>query len=199
MTSTLSQDEELTLRAFHRQVERLRRSSIGRQGQVQVSSTTNFDFRTGNVTTTFTGFDQDAFQSQLPVLRQFVLNDAVSFNHICNVIYQRCGRPELLAWVREARRRWNENLQQVPDAMHQHLHKATSSLEDAIEKLFYGYGGLFHVDIHAPKEEENVAAVEQQLLHRAFPKMCWCLNVIDSVIYWWLDAPGETVPAVPTP
>lgn len=30
-------------------------------------------------------------------------------------------------------------------------------------------------------------------LHRAFPKLCWCLNVVDSVIYWWLNAPDATV------
>ncbi len=125
------------------------------------------------------------------------MNDDITFGHICNIIYPNCDRPELQAWVREARKKWKETLRKVPEAMHQYLHQATSSLEEAIEKLFYGYGGLFHVNIHAPEEEQSVAAIEELLLHNAFPELLWCLNVIDSVINWWLDATTETVPPVP--
>lgn len=198
MAPPLTGDEELKLRAFHRLVDRLRKSAIGRQRKVQISTSTNFDFTTGEIATSMSGYDEEAFQAQLPILRQFMLNDDVSFNHICNLLYQRCPRPELLAWVKEARKRWKENLAEVPEAMHRHLHQATTSLEEAVEKLFYGYGGLFHTDIKAPDEEQNVATIERLLLHKAFPKLCWCLNVIDSVIYWWLDQPTLPVPQAPT-
>ena len=197
MSAQPTTEEELKLRAFHRQFDRIRNSSIGKQGKVKISSTTKFDFTTGQIDTVVEGFDPELFQAQLPVLRQFILNDDISFNHICNIICKTCDRPELLAWVKEARRRWKENLATLPDAMHQHLHKTTDSLEDALKKLFYGYGGLFHIDIHAPEQDCSVAEIERLVLHRAFPFLCWCLNVIDSVIYWWLDAPHETVPAIP--
>ena len=197
MPDPLAADEELRLRAFHRQVDRLRKSAIGRQGRVQISTTTKFDFTTGEIATAFSGYDPDAFQAQLPILRQFMLNDDIGFYRTCNLIYQRCTRAELLAWVREGRKRWQENLAEVPEAMHQHLHQVTSSLEDALHKLFYGYGGLFHTDIRAADEEANVAVIEKLLLQKAFPKLCWCLNVIDSVIYWWLDEPTKTVPPAP--
>lgn len=198
MAKPLTDEQTRTLRAFHRQVDRLRHSSIGQQRKVQVSTATNFNFVTGEITTSSSGYDPEAFQSQLPILRQFILKDPVNFGHICNIIYQCCDRQELLAWVREARQRWTEILDQVPELMHQHLHQATSSLEEALEKLFYGYGGLFHVNINAPEEEQSVSAIEQALLQRSFPKMCWCLNVLDSVIYWWLDEPTKPVPPVRT-
>jgi hypothetical protein len=198
MAKPLTDEETRKLRAFHRQVDRLRKSTIGQQRKVQVATATHFNLVAGEITTSSSGYDPEAFQSQLPLLRQFVLNDPVNFGHICNIIFQCCDRQELLAWVKEARKRWNEILAEVPEALHQHLHQATSSLEEALEKLFYGYGGLFHVNIDAPEEEQSVAAVEQALLHRSFPKMCRCLNVLDSVIYWWLDEPTKPVPPVPT-
>src|SRR4051794_20587048 len=84
MTRQLTNDEQLELRAFHRQVDRLRKSSIGQQRKAHVSVTTNFDFRTGQITASSKGYDPESFQSQLPVLRQFILNDPVNFGHICN-------------------------------------------------------------------------------------------------------------------
>jgi hypothetical protein len=198
MARALTDEETRTLRAFHRQFDRIRRSAIGQQRNVRVSTTTQMNFQTGEITVSASGFDPEAFQSQLPILRQFILNDPVNFGHVCNIIFQCCDRAELLDQVKEARRHWNEILAEVPEAIHQHLHQATDSLEDALKKLFYGYGGLFHVNIDAPEEENSVSAIEQALLHRAFPKLGWCLNVLDSVIYWWLDAPEKPVPPLST-
>ena len=195
MPDPLTNEETLKLRAFHRQFDRIRRSSIGQAKKVQVKKTTNFDFKTGEISTSFSGYEPEQFQSQLPVFRQFFLQDSINFGHICNIIYQKCDREELKAWIAEARKRWQENLRQLPEEFERHLHQATGSVEEAIEKLFYGYGGLFHVDVNAPEEEQAVAAIEGAMLHRAFPRLCWCLNVVDSVIYWWLDAPDEPVPS----
>lgn len=152
----------------------------------------------GEVTTSFTGYDPELFQAALPILRQFVLADEINFNRIHNVINQRCNRPELVAWCRYARRKWDEILDTLPDEVHRHFHVEAPTVEEALEKVFYGYGGLFHVDIHAPLEEEGMRAIEHGMIHHAFPRLCWCLNVIDSVIYLWLDAAQADVPPVPT-
>lgn len=198
MASTLNNDELLALRAFHRQVDRLRQCSIVKQGKVKLSSRTNFDMVSGEVITSFTGYDPELFQAALPIKRQFVLNDEISFNRMHNVVNQRCDRPELVGWCRYAKRKWDAKLASLPDEVHRHLHVAPPTVDEALEKVFYGYGGLFHVDIKAPQEEEGMRAIEHGMLHHAFPHLCWCLNVIDSVIYWWLDATKAKVPPVPT-
>lgn len=160
---------------------------------VQVSTTTKFD-----LTTAFTGYDPEAFQARLPILRQFIPDDHVWFFPIRNILYQRCPRPESLAWVREARKRWQENSADVPEATHRHLRHATSSPDEALEKLVYGYGGLFPTAVNAADEEKNLAVIEQSLLHKALPDLCNCPNVIDSVIYWRPDEPTPPVPPAPT-
>ncbi len=195
----LSGDDLLRLRAFRRQFDRIRNSSIGQQRKLQVSKTTKIDLRTGEATVTMSGFDPEKFQSVLPILRQFVLKkEPINFFRVCKIIREHCPRPELVALVDEAERRWNEILADVPQGLDQHLHLAASSLEEALQKLFYGYGGLFHVDIYADEEQAAVATVEQVMLHSAFPKLGWCLNVVDNVIRWWLEAPHESVPPVPS-
>lgn len=196
MASSLTKEEERRLRAFQRQVDRLRKSSIIQQEKLTVSKSTNINFTTGEVTASFSGYDPELFQAQMPILRQFILQDSVNFGSICNVVYMKCDREELKAWVAEARRRWKESLKELPDTVDQHLHQVSTSVEDALEKLFYGFGGLFHVNTDAPDDEHSVSAIEGALLHRAFPHLVWCLNVVDSVIHWWLDASSEPVPPV---
>lgn len=198
MASTPTKDEMLALRAFHRQFDRLRQCSIVKQGKLKLSLRTHVDMVSGEVTNSFTGYDPELFQAAMPILRQFVLSDAISFNRMHNVINQRCDRPELVGWCRYAKRKWDEKLVSLPDEVHRHFHVAPPTVDDALTKVFYGYGGLFHVDIHARQEEEGMRAIEHGMLHHAFPHLCWCLNVIDSVIYWWLDATTAAVPAVPT-
>jgi hypothetical protein len=55
------------------------------------------------------------------------------------------------------------------------------------------------VNIHEPEEDTSVRAIQHGLLQHAFPYLWWCLNALDSVIHWWLDAPNDTVPALPNP
>jgi len=197
MPDPLTEEETLKLKAFQRQFDRIRNSAIGQARNIRLSKSVHFNLVTGEVTSEFSGYDPELFQSLLPLLRQFFLNDAIGFYHVCNIIYQKCDRNELKAWIAEARRRWQENLASLPAEVDQHFHSANSTLAEAMQKVFYGYGGLFHIDIHAPHEDEAIKAIETELLHRAFPRLCWCLNVVGSVIYWWLDAPATEVPAVP--
>lgn len=193
MVHGLSEKELLQLRAFSKQFDRVRKSPVG--SGVKVKHEIFTQFTKDGIKTNVSGYDPVAFQATLPLFRQFMLNDEpVFFYGICNIIYKNCDREEIKSCVRVARKLWKENLKDVPHKMYQVLHKATDSVEDAVEKLFYGYGGLFHVDIHAIDEDGAVKDIELSLIQRAFPKLCECLNLVDSAIYWWLDAPDEAVP-----
>jgi hypothetical protein len=198
MASSLTDNELLALKGYSRQVDRLRQCSIVKQNGVNLSIRTSINLFSGEATHSFSGYDTESFQAALPILRQFMLKDEINFNRIHNIINQRCDRQKLLDWSRYAKRNWDEILDTLPDLVHRHFHVSAPTVEGALRKVFYGYGGLFHVDIHAPREVEGMRAIEHGMLHRAFPKLFWCLHVIDSVIYLWIDKPTEPVPAVPT-
>ena len=197
MTRSLTNEETLILRAFQRQVDRLRQSSIVQRGKVTFKYSTKITFPTGEMDTNFDGYDAVSFQAQLPLLRQFILQDATNFNRIHNILNQCCDRNDLLDWVRYARRKWMETLSRLPVDDHRFFQDASDDVEAAIEKLFYGYGGLFHVDINEPDEEEKVREVQEATLQHAFPYFWNCLNNMDSVIHIWLDEPTKTVPPLP--
>lgn len=197
MDVELAVQEEKILRAFQRQVDRLRKSSIVRQQQVTITTTCRLDFATGKRALSFSGYDVESFQSQLPILRQFILQqDQISFYRVCNIVLRRCQRDELKEWAREAKRLWKECLQRVPDMRSRTLFGGAASLDDALKNLFYGFGGLFHVDIDKPDEEASVAAIEAALIHYSFPDLWRCLNIMDSAIWWWLDETNAIVPRV---
>ena len=199
MARQLTPDEMLVLRAFQRQVDRLRRSSIVQSGKVTFKYSTKITFPSGEIETDFDGYDKVVFQAQLPILRQFLLqHDTINFNRIHNLVNQCCDRQELLDWTRYARRRWMETLARLPVGDLRYFRGARDRVEDAVEKLFYGYGGLFHADIKEPDEEEAVREVQEATLQHAFPYFWNCLNNLDSVIYLWLDEPSKPVPSLPT-
>lgn len=193
----LTEQEMKVLRTFQRQVERLRGSSIVRQGKLTLKKTFGIDLATGEKTLTFSGYDPELFQAQLPLIRQFVLQqDQINFIRVCNLILRRCQRQVLKEWTTEAKRLWNESFRRVPEVNDQMLFGVTASLEESLDKLFYGFGGLFHANIDESDEESSVAAVKEALIHSEFPYLLRCLNIVDSVIWWWLDETTATVPTV---
>lgn len=199
MARPLTPDETRILRAFQRQVDRLRKSSIVQNGKVTFKYSTKITFPSGEIDTGFEGYEKVAFQSQLPLLRQFLLQqDTINFYKIHNIVNQCCERQDLLDWTRYARKKWAETLARLPIDDHRFFHGANQSVEDAVEKLFYGYGGLFHADINEPDEEEKVREIQEATLQNAFPYFWNCLNNLDSVIHIWLDEPTKTVPPLPT-
>jgi len=199
MTRPLTDNETLILRAFQRQVNRLRQSSIVQSGRVNFRYTTNIDFQSGEIDTAFKGYDEIAFQAQLPILRQFLLQqDSIGFYRIHDILNQCCDRQELVEWVRFVRRRWVEILTRLPIDDHRFFHGANENVDKAVEKLFYGYGGLFHINPDDPEEEAKVQEIQAATLQNAFPHFWMCLNTVDSVILWWLDAPTDPVPELPS-
>lgn len=192
-------EETLILRAFQRQVNRLRQSSIVQSGKAAFKYTTKITFPSGQTDIGFEGYDPVAFQAQLPILRQFLLQqDTINFYRIHNIVNQCCDRHDLLEWTRYARRKWTETLDRLPMDDHRYFQGANQTVEEAVEKLFYGFGGLFHANIHEPDEEEKVREIQEATLQHAFPYFWNCLNNLDSVIHIWLDEPTKPVPPLPT-
>lgn len=199
MARPLTPEETLILRAFQRQVNRLRQGSIVQSEKVTFKYSTKVTFPSGQIDTGFEGYDKVEFQAQLPILRQFLLQqDMVSFYRIHNIVNQCCDRQELVEWTRYARRKWMKTLARLPIDDHRYFHSAKQNVEEVVEKLFYGYGGLFHADINEPEEEKEVQKIQESTLQNAFPYFWNCLNNLDSVIHLWLDEPNKTVPPVPT-
>jgi len=198
MARPLTDEETLVLRAYQRQVNRLRQSSLFRTEKVAFRFSTKISFPTGEIDTTYEGYDKEAFQAQLPILRQFFLDqDSINFSRIHNLVNMCCDRQELVEWTRYTRRKWVEILARMPLGDSLFLPNETPNVEDAVEKLFYGYGGLFHVDIHQPDEEENVRKLREATLQSVFPYFWNCLQNLNGVINLWLDEPSRPVPPLP--
>jgi hypothetical protein len=195
MVRPLTSDETLLLRAFQRQVERLRKSSILREGKINFKYSTKITFPSGEVQQSFEGYDKDAFQAQLPILRQFILQEKINFNRIHNIVNQCCERPDLLEWVGFARRQWDRTFTKLPED--NYFRNQQLSVEEATKKLFYGFGGLFHVDLNVPNEEEEVREIQEAIIQSAFPYLWNSLNNMDSVIHIWLDETTKPVPPAP--
>ena len=197
MLDGLTSEEEKILRAFQRQVDRLRKSSLLSPERLELKKTYGIDLATGKKTAAFIGYDPDQLQAQLPIFRQFMLKqEQINFLRVTNIILRRCQRNELKDWANEAKRLWKEAFRRVPSTNDQIMFDVNTSLDDALEKLFYGFGGLFHVDIDQPNEAASVAAIEGALIQTALPHLWRCLNILDSVINWWLDEIAAKVPTV---
>ena len=199
MARPLTEKEKKILRTFHRQVDRLRQSTIVQSGKVSFKYTTRINFPSGQSEMSFEGYDKVAFQAQLPILRQFMLKkDDINFFKVQNVLKECCDRAELLPWIDYALRDWTAVLAQLPNEEHRYFHGAQLTVDEAVEKLFYGYGGLFHADINDPAEEDAILEIQEATLQFAFPRLWNSVHILDSVIYLWLDAPSEPVPPLPT-
>jgi hypothetical protein len=195
MARPLTEQETAILRAYQRQVNRLRGSNLGQSKNVAFSYSQTLSNLTGQVDSRYEGYEKDAFQAQLPILRQFLLqNDRVNFYRVHNLINQCCDRQELVDWTRYTLRRWKETLACAPIVDYFFLQSETQTVENAAQKLFHGPGGLFHANIHEPEEEENVRTTQEATLQSAFPQLFNCLHNLDRVIRLWLDEPNETVP-----
>ncbi len=196
-TTNIPQDDLKRLRAYERQVEWLRNSKLLSTGKVSFKFNTKYSFTTGETSLEFEGYDETEFLAVLPVLRQFVLQgEPVTLYGIHDVIMKHCERKELTDWVKLARRQWSETLNKLPSDRLVFFHKS-SSVDDVIEHLFYGFGGLFHVDLDKPENDEQTIVLLNAALQKAFPKMVNSIFNIDAVIHMWLDDPSKTVPKCP--
>lgn len=191
--NTLPTNDLARLRAFQRQTDWMRRSRLMQAKNVKFSLSLNFVPKK-NPIWQFEGFEKEHFLAVLPVFRQFVLNDEpVHLYSIHNVIMRYCNRQEIKAWVVYARGEWKETLESMPNSI---LYAFTQfkSIDEIVQKYFYGFGGLFHLDLEPEINPLQSEEVMLAALQKAFPRLWRCILNIDSSITSWLDKPNEPVP-----
>ena len=193
----LSPDELALLRLFQRRVQDLRECGAVTQGQV----TLKVDFPLGGLVDwdalPFKGFDRDHFRSAMQSLRQFLLNDdAVSFFRICKLIRRRCDRPELTNWSEYARSFWKQTLETAPLSFR--VGSKLFTVKEAIDLMLYGF--LAHTKTDPAKEWDAISpggkATIYFIVQRSLFDLFYGLNLVDSVILYWLDKPDTPIPVL---
>ena len=194
-TTRLSPDEEESLRLFQRRVQDLRECGVVTQGEV----TLKVDFPLGGMvdwdSVPFKGFDRDHFRSAMQTLRQFLLNDdAVSFFRICKLIRRRCDRSELVNWSEYARTFWKRTLETAPLGFR--VGSKLFTVKEAIDLMLYGF--LAHTKTEPAKEWDALSpggkATIYFIVQRSLFDLFYVLNLVNSVILYWLDEPNTPVP-----
>jgi hypothetical protein len=196
-TTRLSPDEEESLRLFQRRVKDLRECGVVTQGEV----TLKVDFPFGGMvdwdSVPFKGFDRDHFRSAMQTLRQFLLNDdGVSFFRICKLIRRRCDRPELVNWSEYARSFWKRTLETAPLSFR--VGSKLFAVKEAIDLMLYGF--LAHTKTEPAKEWDALSpggkATIYFIVQRSLFDLFYGLNLVNSVILYWLDEPETPVPVL---
>ena len=194
----LTDDQKKRLRIFRLRVQDLRESGLAKAGPTTLKLTLN-PRRTADGKAGFEGYDEDQFRAFIATLRQFIMNDEhCSFYSICNIIEK--ARPQqenLITWVRYARDLWKKALQR--SLFRYYVSGGEITVEKAIQLLLYG-GGLIHT---RPDRYDELEALPpggkahlKFMFQNALPDLYHALNIVDRVIYHWLDAPEEPVPPI---
>lgn len=194
--NTISEVEIDRLRAFQRQADWLRNSKLLETGKVTFKTTVPL---IGSESLfQFEGYDETAFLAVLPVLRQFILQkEPVNFNYIHNLLMAHCDRDDLKEWVKFSLKQWKATFAGL-STKNSVLFNQTASPEKAIQQVFYGYSGLFHVDLKMPANDRQTTVVLNAAMQQAFPVLWNSIRNIESVITIWLDNPSASVPPCPT-
>jgi hypothetical protein len=196
-TTRLSPDEKTLLRLFQRRVQDLRECGVVTQGQVML----NVDLSLGGSVDwdaiPFKGFERDHFRSAVQTLRQFLLNDdAVSFFRICKLIRRKCDRAALVNWSEHARSFWKRTLETAPLSFR--IGSKLFTAKEAIDLMLYGF--LAHTKMEPAKEWDAISpggkATIYFIVQRSLFDLCYGLNLVDSVILYWLDKPDAPIPAL---
>lgn len=182
--------------SFTRQMQQIRNSTIGKAGKVKLRKIYGLNLGSGERSFDFKGYDEDALYAIMPIMRQFIRNksDPIYFYSICNEIERHCSRQEIKDWVRFARSRMKSVLIKIPSVSNETFVTNSVSLDSVIEKLFYGQSGLFHV---SDESSGPIEPVERLILHAGVSEIMWCIHIVDSMLYFWLDEPTKTVPPTP--
>ncbi len=193
----LSADEVSLLRLFQRRVQDLRECGVVTQGQVTLKVNFPLGGQVDWDSIPFTGFDRDHFRSAMQTLRQFFLNDDdVCFSRIVKLIRRRCGRPELVEWSEYARSFWKRTLDTAPLSFQ--IGSKLFTVKASIDIMLYGF--LAHTKTQPAKEWEAISpggkATIYFIVQRSLFDLFYCLNLVDSVILYWLDKPESVIPTL---
>ena len=185
------------LRLFQKRVADLRGCGIVQQGQVTLSVTFPLGGNEDAEKVPFEGFNRDQFGAAMQTLRQFMLNDdAVCLYRICNIIWQKCNRQELKDWSAYARSIWKQTLDATPLGFT--VGDKLYTVKDAVDLMLYGF--LAHTKVEPAQEWDRLSqggkATIYFIVQRSLFGLFYCLNLLDSVILYWLDQPEAPIPCL---
>lgn len=141
------------------------------------------------------GVNEDHLVAFLQTLRQFMLNDEpFHFYSVYNLAYRKCGRPELRDWLVYVRSLWTDTMKLSPPGIG--IDGRCPTVAEILDLFLYG--GMVHSD---PDKAEQIRRLPPQLqgimkmmLMSALGGLCHALDVMDRIIWHWLDAPDEVAP-----
>jgi hypothetical protein len=146
----------------------------------------------------FSGHDEEEFRSFVQCLRQFKANeDNANLGRIHNIIQQNCPDENLKAWAAHARSFWFNTWHS--NALSYTVGGEQITVEKAFESILYS--GITHTDLELWRRMSSLPtgakATYYFIVQRSIPDLFRAIHVVDSVIYHWIDSPGEDVPVCP--
>ena len=181
------------LRAYQERVDQLRKLGIAHSGPQKLTVSMGLG-RSGD-RAEFHGYDEDHFRSAMVLLRQFLANDEdIRFGHICDLIEKNCSRPRLSAWQRWARKLLQDTLKSSP--LNYRVGGEIITVERALDLYFNAE--LAHTDIEKWDYLKSLSvggrATLRWILQHSLLNLFHAVQVVDSVIFYWIDNPDEEVP-----
>ena len=191
----LTEAETQILRAFQKLVRRLFDSNLVRTPPPRVRISRKFDYVGGGHEDRFEGYDADALQAQLPLLRQFIEDgEKAQLGRVLNLVAWKCPDEELRRQAGDVKEQWHTLLKREPDSLEQGVYGLTDTLFQECRNLFYGAEGLYHVDPTASVTECQSVFTGARL-HLYLRGLIGCLGESHRLISVWLDNGEQESPA----
>jgi len=201
---SMTEKEEACLDLFMQRLRELLESSIVKNPPKSLFTMSETVFGENPKTEViFDGFKEEAFLAFFATFRQFTMEkeQAVYFDKVCQIVIDKCDRPELKDWITYAKTRWEKILDAPPVIGFEFEGEVYTNRK--LLKLWL-YGGRFHTDIDKADRWNGMPEMMRKdaelSVQAVTPKLVNCLVIVGTVIHWWREATStrETVPQAPT-
>lgn len=195
----LTKDDRDRIEIFKQRVQNLRDSRLLNTAKVTFKVSRGLGAME-DPETPFEDYDEEQFRSFLQTFRQFTLSDEPAYFYcICNLIEKHCGDDNLKAWERHARASWRAIWAQ--NSLSYSLSGEQITVEKAFSLLLYE--GITHTDLDKWRKLSSLPTGARGPLYwivqRSLGDLFQCLRIVDSVIFYWIDSPGQPVPTFEEP
>ncbi len=191
----LTDAEIQVLKAFQKLVRRLYESNLVKKPPPRVRISRKFDCVGGGHEDRFEGYEADALQAQLPLLRQFIEDgEEAQLSRILNLVAWKCPDEEMRRRAGDVKEQWHTLLKREPDSFEQGVYGLTDTLLQECKNLFYGAEGLFHIDPTA-SVSDPLSVFTGARLHLYLRGLIGCLGESHRLISTWLGNDEQESPA----
>jgi hypothetical protein len=200
MTS-ITEKEDASLRLFMERLGDLLSSSVVKNPPKRIFTMSEMVFGENPTTeVVFDGYDDEVFRAFFTTFRQLMMKTerAVYVGKVCQIILDKCDRPELKEWTTFAKSRWEQLLDKQPIIRFELDGEMMTNSK--LLKLWL-YSGRFHTDIDKAERWDSLPELMRNdaelSLQAVVPSLVNCLVIVGSVIRWWREATTEPVPPLP--